>query len=120
MDELGSTGTGAIAGVGVVAALLSSTCCVVPFALVSMGIGGAWMSNLTALAPYQPFFVLVAVVLIGAGFYARSRRRKKTFADDSYCATDRSDTVVSIILWSGVALTLLAVLFPWVVSIFVG
>ncbi len=119
MAELDSTSTGLLAGAGVIAAFLSSTCCIVPFAFVSLGIGGAWMSNLTALAPWQPLFLLAAAALIGSGFYARSKRRNRTFADGSYCATDRSDQVLSIILWFGVALTVLAAIFPWAVSLFV-
>lgn len=76
------------------------------------------MSNLTALAPWQPLFLLAAAALIGAGFYARATKRRKTFVDGSYCATDRSDQILSIVLWFGVALTLLAAVFPWAVGIF--
>ena len=31
-----------------------------------MGIGGAWIGNLTALAPYQPIFAAVAIGFLGA------------------------------------------------------
>lgn len=118
MTQVEAKATGFLAGAGVIAAFLSSTCCVVPFAFVSLGIGGAWMSNLTALAPWQPLFLLAAVGLIGGGFYARIRRRKRTFAEGSYCATDWSDQILSTLLWFGVALTVLAALFPFMVSIF--
>jgi mercuric ion transport protein len=41
----------AISG-GALAALGAASCCVVPFALFALGISGAWIGNLTALAPY--------------------------------------------------------------------
>ncbi|WP_342634038.1 mercuric transporter MerT family protein [Mesorhizobium waimense] len=36
---------------GLLGALAASSCCIVPLVLFSLGIGGAWISNLTALAP---------------------------------------------------------------------
>jgi mercuric ion transport protein len=49
---------------GVLAALLSSLCCLGPLVLVTLGIGGAWMANLAALEPYRPLFLGVAVVCV--------------------------------------------------------
>ena len=31
------------------------SCCVVPLALFALGVSGAWIANLTQLAPYQPY-----------------------------------------------------------------
>ncbi|MGH8614610.1 MAG: mercuric transporter MerT family protein, partial [Gammaproteobacteria bacterium] len=39
---------------GILAAIAASSCCVLPLVLFTLGISGAWISNLTALAPYQP------------------------------------------------------------------
>jgi len=39
-----------IAG-GIIGALVASSCCIVPLVLFSLGVGGAWIGNLTALAP---------------------------------------------------------------------
>src|SRR5260370_15646676 len=46
-----------IAAGGILGALAASSCCIVPLVLFGLGIGGAWIGNLTALAPYQPLFV---------------------------------------------------------------
>ena len=43
-----------IAVSGILGALAASSCCIVPLVLFSIGIGGAWIGNLTALAPYKP------------------------------------------------------------------
>lgn len=54
---------------GVVSAIGASTCCLLPLALVSVGVSGAWIGYLTALAPYQPYFLVAAVLFLGAGFW---------------------------------------------------
>ena len=46
-----------VAAGGILGALAASSCCIVPLILFSLGIGGAWIGNLTALAPYKPIFV---------------------------------------------------------------
>ncbi len=35
----------------------ASLCCIGPLVLLSLGIGGAWVSSLTALTPYRPYFI---------------------------------------------------------------
>ncbi|MGH6880679.1 MAG: mercuric transporter MerT family protein, partial [Hypericibacter sp.] len=58
--ELGTTGrtdghkTELIAAGGVLGALAAMSCCILPLVLFALGISGAWIGNLTALAPYQP------------------------------------------------------------------
>ena len=60
---------GLVAAGGVLGALAASSCCILPLALFSLGIGGAWIGNLTALAPYQPIFVAVTTGILGYGYY---------------------------------------------------
>ena len=52
---------------GLAAALGASSCRVLPLVFFTFGISGAWIGNFTALAPYQPFFVGAALVLIALG-----------------------------------------------------
>jgi mercuric ion transport protein len=42
---------------GILAAIAASSCCIVPLLLFGLGVSGAWIGNLTRLAPYQPIFV---------------------------------------------------------------
>ena len=44
-----------------IAAILASTCCIGPLVLVALGFSGAWISNLTVLEPYRPFFIGASV-----------------------------------------------------------
>lgn len=51
----------------VLAAIGASLCCVAPLVLLSIGVGGAWVSSLTALEPYRPIFIIATLALIGFG-----------------------------------------------------
>ena len=52
----------------VLAAIGASVCCVGPLVLLMLGIGGAWVGNLTAFEPYRPFFVGVMLIFIGLAY----------------------------------------------------
>ena len=70
-DRTDSTGAdrparkGWLAAGGVVAAFLASACCIGPLVLLTLGISGAWIGNLTVLEPYKPWFAGVALVFVG-------------------------------------------------------
>ena len=54
---------------GILGALAASSCCILPLALFMLGISGAWIGNLTALAPYQPIFSAATAGCLGVGYY---------------------------------------------------
>jgi len=54
---------------GAISALGASSCCVLPFALVSAGLGGAWIARLRTLERFQWIFIALAVVAFGYAFY---------------------------------------------------
>jgi mercuric ion transport protein len=53
---------------GVLAAIGASACCVGPLVLLMLGIGGAWIANLTALEPLRPWFMGATLVFLGLAF----------------------------------------------------
>ena len=53
---------------GVLAAIGASVCCVGPLVLLTLGIGGAWVSSLTALEPVRPFFMVVTLLFVCLAF----------------------------------------------------
>lgn len=103
-DKRGLLATG-----GLIGALLASTCCIAPLALVMLGVGGAWVGNLTALAPYQWLFLLFAVGCLSAGFWYVYFKPKAECVEGSYCTKPRSDLVIKIVLWAGTLLVITAV-----------
>jgi mercuric ion transport protein len=103
-----------LAAGGAVSALAASTCCIAPLALVSVGVSGAWIGGLTALAPYQPLFVAVAVTSIGTGFWLVYRRTPTECAAGACAAVGKGRLLkgilwVKTILWLGATLVALSV-----------
>lgn len=52
----------------VLAAVGASVCCVGPLVLLTLGIGGAWVSSLTALEPLRPWFIALTLLFLGLAF----------------------------------------------------
>lgn len=105
---------------GILGALGAASCCVVPFALFSFGVSGAWIGNLTALAPYQPLFALGAMGFVGYGAYRFYRRRQTECAPGTYCASPRSDLVARIGLIAATVMVAGAMGFPYVLRALVS
>lgn len=111
-------GPGWLAAGGVIGAVLASACCIVPLLLVTLGVSGAWMSNLTALEPFKPYAALVTLALIGLGFWRVYFRRPPPCVDGSYCARPQSSRLTKAALWIGAILVLLALSIDWWAPLF--
>jgi mercuric ion transport protein len=102
--EPGSS-TRLLASGGVLGATLGMSCCILPFALVSLGLGGAWLSWLTALAPYEPIILAATVALLGVGFWRiYGPAAQAQCAADGACATHRASVGTKLALWLAAAL----------------
>ena len=102
---------------GGLAAILASACCVGPLVLVSLGLGGAWMSNLRALGPFQPVFIGLALI---AMFFAY-RHIYRPAADckpGEACAVPQVKTTYKLLFWIVAALILVALVFPLIAPLF--
>ncbi|MDT0617486.1 mercuric transporter MerT family protein [Salinisphaera sp. P385] len=112
-DTPSTSGRTAWAQIGaVLAAIGASLCCVAPLVLLSIGVGGAWVSSLTALEPYRPIFIIATVALLGFTGW-RLYRREDDCAPDEACANPAVKRRQRLIFWL-VALPVLALLaFPW-------
>lgn len=105
-------GRGALA-VGGVAAILASTCCVGPLVLLTLGLSGAWIGNLTALEPFRPVFIAIAV---GALFLAWRRiwRPAVACAPGEACALPQARRGYRLMLGAVALLVIVALAFPYV------
>ena len=116
---------GLLASGSVIGAILASACCILPVVFLSLGIGGAWMSNLTALAPYQPLFLAFTLAMLGIGFYKVYRKPKSACRAnacdvDGYCGTPLAERVIKIALWGATALVVLVLAWPYIAPLFLG
>jgi mercuric ion transport protein len=78
---------------GILGAVAASSCCIAPLVLFSLGIGGAWIGNLTALAPYQPYFIAATLACLGYGYWMVYRRKKIVCAEGA-CARPLPNRIV--------------------------
>lgn len=99
---------------GILGALAASSCCIAPLVLFGLGIGGAWIGNLTALAPYKPLFVAATAGVLGYGFYLVYWKPRQACADDAACARPISNWLVQLALWIATALVIAAFAFDYV------
>lgn len=111
---------GVIAAAGVLGAIAASSCCILPLALFSLGITGAWIGNLTALTPYQPIFVLITAGFLGYGYYLVYWKPGKACADAAACAPPLPRRIVRSALWAATILVAAAVAFPYVAPALLG
>ncbi|MGE3720007.1 MAG: mercuric transporter MerT family protein [Bauldia sp.] len=126
LERQGSADNGAsrkrtlLAAGGVVGAVLASACCVLPLALVTLGVSGAWIGSLTLLEPYKPYVAAVALGLIGAGFWQVYFKPRPADAcgPDGYCARPESTVITQTALWIATVLVLLALTIGWWAPLF--
>jgi mercuric ion transport protein len=93
-DDPGATAMRLTAIGGILGAIAASSCCIAPLVLFSLGISGAWIGNLTALAPYQPYFITATLACLGYGYWLVYRRRDVACANDSACARPLPNHIV--------------------------
>ena len=102
-------------GGGVLGAIAMSSCCILPLALFSVGVTGAWIGNLAALYPYKLYFLVPTAGFLAGGFYLVYRKPKAdACAADGACEAPISTRINKVVLWSATALTLAALAFPYV------
>lgn len=99
---------------GILGALAASSCCVVPLVLFSLGVGGACVGNLTALAPYKPLFVAATTGVLGYGFYLVYWKPRRACANGAACATLVPSRLVRTALWIATVLVAAAFAFDYV------
>ena len=102
---------------GGLAAILASTCCLGPVLLISLGIGGAWIGNLTLLEPYRPIFIAVALLAL---FFAGRHifRPVQACEPGEVCAIPQVNTTYKTLFWVVAALVLIALVFPYITPLF--
>jgi mercuric ion transport protein len=97
---------------GVLASLgVSAACCLLPFVMLSVGVAGAWVTALDALAPHKWIFITLTVALLSYGFYAMYFRPKTNCAAEVNCDTRNSGRSVRVGLWVATILAIAGVIF---------
>jgi len=82
----------------VLAAIGASACCIGPLLLLSLGIGGAWVGNLTAMEPYSGYFTALTFVILAIVFLKLYIAPEKC-GSDAVCANPKVLKNQRIIFW---------------------
>lgn len=107
-------------GIGALfAAVGASVCCVGPFLLLSLGIGGAWISTLTAMEPVRPFFIILTLIFIGLGYRKLYLMPYRCEAGE-ICTTSDNQRRQQLLFWLGAAFILILLAFPWLAPFFMA
>lgn len=114
MAELNAKG---VLVAGVVAAIGASVCCVGPLVLLMLGIGGAWIGNLTAFEPYRPVFIGLTLLFIGLAF-RRLYRVPQSCAPGAACADPQALRRQRMIFWCVTVVLLGLLAIPWLAPLF--
>lgn len=102
----------ALGGLG---AVLMSACCVLPFVLVMLGLGGAWLANLHALYPYRWVFIgFSAMVLLLA--WRRLYRPRTECGEDEVCAVRAVKRTYRVLFWVIAGLVALSAVAPYLLG----
>jgi mercuric ion transport protein len=101
----------------VLAGIGASLCCVAPLVLLSLGIGGAWMTTLTVFEPARPLFMGLALLFTGLTF-RKLYLTTPLCEPGKPCADDEVIRKQRFIFWI-VTIPLLGLLaFPWFAPLF--
>ena len=98
----------------IIAASLASVCCVGPVLFVTVGIGAGLGRQ---FEPLRPFFTILTIALMAAGFYSvygrGARKDVVSCDDDAVCsARSASRTRDKVVLWSAALIALLLLTIP--------
>lgn len=110
------TGKGSLIA-GALAAIGASACCVGPLVLLALGIGGAWVGNLTAMEPFRPYFIGLTLLFLGLAF-RKLYLAPQVCAPGTPCANPDTVKRQRVIFWIASTLLLGLLAVPWVAPLF--
>jgi mercuric ion transport protein len=99
-------------GAAVLGALAMTSCCILPLLLVSLGVTGVFIGQLTALYAYKWLTFSFAAAALGYGFWKAYRPAATPTCVDGTCTKPMNRRVMRSLLWAAFALILLALAFP--------
>jgi mercuric ion transport protein len=105
---------------GLLGALAAASCCIMPLVLFGLGVSGAWIGNLTGLAPYQPIFITTSLACLGAGAWLTRRESKRPCAEGEACARPLPNRLVKTALIVAAVLVVAAISFDFLGPLFLN
>ncbi len=110
MTELKKKDWGMIGALG--AGVGASACCTIPLALVTLGVGGSLVGAFTAMEPFRPYFIGIAVLALG---YVAFREIQRSRRADCECEKGGSNRARRSFLAIGFLVTVGLIASPWII-----
>jgi mercuric ion transport protein len=104
---------------GIFAALGASACCLGPLVLLALGVSGAWISTLTTLEPYRPFFIGLTLLFLAFAFH-RLYLAPRVCTPGSGCANPRTLSRRRLAFWIVTVLVLGLIAVPWFAPLWIS
>jgi mercuric ion transport protein len=102
---------------GLAAGIGASACCAGPLLLVSLGLGGAWVSQLPQLEAVRPHFIVLSLAFFAAALY-RLYILPRRCEPGQACAATRVSGRQRLLLWLALAGAVAVIAFPWYAFLF--
>ena len=102
-------------GVGtLLAAVGASLCCIVPIAVVLLGVGSAALG--AQLMPIRPYLLGLTVVFLGTAFYQVYKPNKQEYAPEQSCRVPAGQRRQAIIVWVFAIVAVAVAALPYYVN----
>jgi len=105
---------------GLLGALAMTSCCILPLALVSVGVSGVFIGKLESLYQYHWYFLTFAAASLGYGFWKAYRPVNLKTCADGTCERPMNRTLMRSVLWFAAVVVVVAILFPYVAPSFIS
>lgn len=107
--------TAVAASGGIVAAAVSSLCCVGPLVAVALGVSGAGLA--ATFEPLRPYFIVATVGSIGYGFHTLRREELKACVPGMLCASPVARRRMKRLLVIATILSIPLLTSPWWIAL---
>ena len=102
---------------GILAGVAASLCCVAPLVLLGLGLGGAWVANLSVFVPVRPLFLGLTLLFLYVAF-RRLYPSGRSCEPASPCADGATPRRQRLIFWLVAIAVSGLVSFPWYAPLF--
>ncbi len=103
---------------GVITGIAASACCLGPLILLMLGIGGSWISNLSALEPYRPALIVAAFVCLGLAYRQLYWKKEDDCAEGTVCAAPAVNRNYKVLFWMVAVLVIVGLASPYIAPLF--